>query len=123
MPTLATRTHALLDYALGLLLLAAPWLLGFAGPGGATRVPMAAGALLLLYSLTTDYEFGAVRQLQVPVHLWLDGILGVVLAISPWLFGFDRDVWIPHVAAGVLLVLVAFLTDTIPGYERRRASR
>jgi hypothetical protein len=30
-------------------------------------------------------------------------------------------VWIPHVAFGVLELLVAAVTETIPGYERRRA--
>jgi hypothetical protein len=30
-------------------------------------------------------------------------------------------VWIPHVAVGAALILIAFFSHTIPGYERRRS--
>ena len=118
---LPTRIHGMLDYALGALLIAAPWVLGFAAGGAETWVPVALGVGVLGYSLFTDYELGVVKRIQVPVHLWLDAIGGVFLAVSPWLFGFDGDVWIPHVALGVLELLTAAVTETIPGYERRRA--
>jgi hypothetical protein len=45
----------------------------------------------------------------------------VLLAVSPWLFSFDRSVWLPHLIVGLLLVAAAVFTRTIPGYERRRA--
>jgi hypothetical protein len=54
-------------------------------------------------------------------HLWLDGLGGVLLAASPWIFGFDSRVWAPHVALGALLIAAAAVTDTIPGNERRGA--
>jgi hypothetical protein len=120
---LSTRVHGFLDYAVGLLLIAAPWLLGFARGGAETWVPVAVGGGALLYSLFTDYELGLVRKIQMPVHLWLDGLGGLLLAVSPWLFGFDELVWIPHVAAGMVEIVVAFFTDTIPGYERRQGTR
>lgn len=120
---LSTRAHGFLDYATGILLIAAPWMLGFARGGAETWVPVAVGASVLAYSLLTDYELGVVRRIQVPVHLWLDGLGGLFLAASPWIFAFDEHVWIPHVAAGVFEMLVAFLTNTIPGYERRRGAR
>jgi hypothetical protein len=123
MPALTSRTHAVLDYVVGAALLVAPWALGFAGREPASTVPMTLGAVLLAYSLVTDYELGVVRRLQIPVHLWLDAIVGVLLGISPWLFGFDREVWAPHVAIGAVLVVLAVFSDTIPGYERRRAAR
>ena len=118
---LATRTHGILDYALGALLIAAPWVLGFGTGGPETWVPTALGAGIIAYSLLTDYELGVVRKIQMPWHLMLDALGGVFLAVSPWLFGFDGDVWIPHVALGALEVLTAAVTDTIPSYERRRA--
>ncbi|HEX5521469.1 MAG TPA: SPW repeat protein, partial [Longimicrobiaceae bacterium] len=64
---------------------------------------------------------GAVRRIPMPVHLWLDALAGVLLAISPWLFGFDADVWAPQLVIGLFAVVAAGITDTIPGYERRRA--
>ena len=51
------------------------------------------------------------------------GLGGALLAVSPWLFGFDQSVWIPHVAAGVFSIVTATVTDTIPRYERRRADQ
>lgn len=120
---LSTRVHGVLDYLVGALVAASPWLLGFARGGAETWVPVAVGAGVVLYSLFTDYEMGVVRRLQMGVHLWLDGIGGIVLAASPWVLGFDDRVWIPHLAFGLFEVAAALLTDTIPAYERRRAQR
>jgi hypothetical protein len=120
---LSTRVHGYLDYLVGALLIAAPWILGFDRGGAESWVFVAAGAAALVYSLFTDYELGLVRRIQMPVHLWLDGISGILLAVSPWLFAFDETVRIPHVAAGVFEIVVALLTNTIPGYDRRRGAR
>lgn len=120
---LSTRTHGVLDYVYAVLLIAAPWLLGFADGGGETWVPVGVGVAVLLYSPLTDYELGAVRRIQMPVHLWMDAVGALLLAISPWLFAFDEVVWAPHLALGLVELLVAFLSQTIPGYERRRNAR
>ena len=117
---LPTRTHGMLDYAVGALMIALPFILGL-GSGAQTWILVALGGAAIVYSLFTDYELGAVKKLQMPVHLWLDGISGVLLAASPWLLGFDTQVWIPHVVLGALEIGVAVITDTIPGYDRRRA--
>jgi hypothetical protein len=122
MHALTTRIHGMLDYLFGLTLIAAPWLLGFAAGGAETWVPVGLGALLIGYSLITDYELGVLKRLQIPLHLWLDGLGGVLLAVSPWLFNFDQQVWLPHVIIGVLQIASAFLTQTVPGYERRGSS-
>jgi hypothetical protein len=118
---LPSRVHGLLDYLMGALLIALPLLLRLAA-GPERWVPLGLGVAVLVYSLCTDYELGALKRLQLPAHLWLDGLAGVLLAVSPWLFGFDARVWIPHVAMGALVIASALVTDTIPGYERRRTS-
>jgi hypothetical protein len=120
---LPTRVHGMLDYLLGALLIAAPWLFGFADGGAEQWVPVALGAGVLLYSAFTDYELGVVKKLQVPAHLLLDALGGLLLAVSPWMFGFDERVWIPHVAVGLVEVVTAAITNTVPGYERRRSGR
>lgn len=120
MPRLSTKTHGVLDYAVGALFLVLPFLLGFAW-GAETTTLQAVGGLVLVYSALTDYERGLLRRIPVAVHLWLDAGLGVALAVSPWLFEFDERAWIPHVAGGALMVVTAVLTPTIPGDERRRA--
>ena len=120
---LPTRVHGMLDYALGALMVAAPWVFGFARGGAETWVPVGIGAVVVAYSLVTDYEMGPARRLPVATHLWLDAIAGVLLAVSPWLFGFDTLVWTPHVVLGLLQVSMAGITNTVPGYDRRRAAR
>ena len=120
---LPTRIHGMLDYLLGALLIASPWLFGFADHAAARWVPVVLGAGVLLYSLFTDYELGAVRKLQMPAHLLLDATGGVLLAVSPWLLGFDERVWMPHVVFGLIEAATAAVTNTVPGYERRRAAR
>ena len=116
---LSTRVHGVLDYLVGALLIGAPWIFGFARGGAETWVPVVLGVAALLYSLFTDYELGLVRRLDMSVHLWLDALSGLLLAVSPWLFGFDQHVWIPHLVLGILEIGVASITNTIPGYERR----
>lgn len=120
---LPTRIHGILDYLMGALLIASPVLFGFADNEAARLVPVVLGAFVLLYSLFTDYELGAVRKLQMPAHLLLDAVGGILLAASPWILGFDERVWMPHVVLGAVEVVTATITNTVPGYERRRAAR
>jgi drug/metabolite transporter (DMT)-like permease len=120
---LPTRIHGMLDYLMGALLIASPWLFGFADNEAARWVPVGLGAGVLLYSVFTDYELGVVKKVQMPVHLFLDALGGILLAVSPWMLGFDDRVWMPHVVLGAVEVLTAAITNTVPGYERRRAAR
>ncbi len=109
-----TRLHGVIDYLYGLLLLAAPFMLGFADGGSAQGVMMAFGAGAILYSLVTAYELGAVKLIPMPMHLALDVGAGIVLAASPWLFGFADQIWWPHVLAGGTSILVPLLTRRRP---------
>jgi hypothetical protein len=118
---LSTRLHGILDYLTGAFLMVAPWVLGFARGGLETGVMVTIGAAIVLYSLLTDYEFGVVRRIQMPLHLWMDGIGGLLLAGSPWIFAFDQVVRFPYLVIGVLQITLAFFTNTIPGYERRKS--
>jgi uncharacterized membrane protein len=123
MRVFTTRAHGIVDYGVGALLIASPWVFGFAGDGAETWVPVLLGLALLAYSAFTDYELGLVKRIQMPIHLWLDAVGGLLLAVSPWLLSFDDRVWVPHLVVGLAEMLVAFVTDTIPGYERRGAAR
>jgi hypothetical protein len=114
MRVLPTRIHGILDYLVGLALIAAPWVLDFADGGAEQWVPVLLGIGVVLYSVVTDYELGLARALPMPVHLWLDFGGGLVLAVSPWLFGFAEAIWWPHVLFGVLEMGVSLLTRTVP---------
>ena len=116
-----TKTHGVMDYVMGMVLIAAPFVLGFADGGAAMWVPIILGAGALLYSLMTDYELGAIRMIPMPVHLGLDAMSGLLLAASPWLFGFSEMVWMPHVILGIAEIGAAALTQRTPRLEHSHA--
>jgi hypothetical protein len=113
-----TKVHGYLDYAVGLLLIVAPWLLDFARGGAETWVPVALGASAIIYSLITDYELGAFRQISMRTHLGLDLFSGIFLAASPWLFGFADYVYLPHLILGILEIGASLMTKTTPSGTR-----
>ena len=45
-------------------------------------------------------------------HLMMDGLGGMLLAASPWLFGFAWEIWIPHLIFGLAAVAAAIFTRT-----------
>jgi hypothetical protein len=109
-----TKVHGILDYLVGILLIAAPWLLGFARGGAETIVPVVLGAGAILYSLFTDYELGLVKRIPMGTHLTLDVISGIFLAASPWLFGFSNLIWQPHVIVGIIEICAGLMTQRVP---------
>ena len=109
-----TRVHGMTDYLIGVLLIAAPWLFNFDRGGAETWVPVILGAGVIMYSLLTDYELGASRRISMPTHLMLDLGGGVLLALSPWLFGFSEHVWQPHLIVGLLEIGTSLMTRRVP---------
>ena len=109
-----TRVHGMLDYGVGIILIAAPWLLGFADGTAAQWVPVILGAGAILYSLITDYELSLARILPMRAHLGLDIASGLFLAASPWLFNFDERVYLPHLIFGLLEIGAGLMTKTHP---------
>jgi hypothetical protein len=118
---LPTRVHGVIDYLWGIALIAAPWLFGFATGGAAQWVAILFGAVAVLYSLATDYELGAVRIIPMSMHLVLDGLAGVALVASPWLFGFSREVVWPHVVFGLFSVGASLISRSDPEPRSRGA--
>lgn len=113
-----TKVHGALDYIVGLALIGAPWIFGFASVGGAAVViPIVLGIGLILYSIFTKYEWGLVKVLGMPYHLIIDVVAAVFLALSPWIFGFydePLNVWLPHVVVGIAVILVVIFSQTQP---------
>jgi len=105
-----TRTHGILDYIIGVALIAAPWLFNFAVGGAETWIPVLIGALVIVQALLTDYELGVVRVIRMRVHLMVDIVAGLFLAISPWLFNYNELVWAPHLIVGLLLIGAGLVT-------------
>lgn len=112
MHILSRRTHGVLDYLVGLLLIFAPSLFGFNDGTAAQKLPMALGVAALVYSLVTNYELGLFKLLPFKAHLALDVVNGALLALSPWLFAFADRVWLPHVILGLVELAAVLMTRT-----------
>ncbi|HUC82664.1 MAG TPA: SPW repeat protein [Flavisolibacter sp.] len=113
---LSTKVHGYLDYIVGALLIAAPWLLDFDRGGAETWVPVIMGAGAIIYSLLTDYELGATRGISMRTHLTLDLMSGILLAASPWIFGFADYVYLPHLVLGIFEIGASLMTSRHPVY-------
>jgi hypothetical protein len=129
MRMIPTKAHAGMDYAVGLLLIVAPWIFGFSDEStAATWISIVSGIGLIGLSAITDYEGGFLAQaIAMRVHLMMDALLGVFLAVSPWLFGFadeGTNAWLPFVVIGLAELGAAAMTDPDPsrsGARRRHA--
>ena len=109
-----TRLHGIIDYLVALILIAAPFVLGFADGGPAQYATIGLGLFVVVYSLLTNYELGAVPLLSFPAHLVLDVVFALALIASPWAFGFSSLIWWPHVLFGVAALVVVALSARSP---------
>jgi len=105
------KTHGYLDYTVGLLLIAAPFLFNFYEGGSESWIPIILGAGTIVYSLITDYELGLVGIIPMKSHLTIDVVNGIFLAASPWLFGFADWIFWPHLVVGIMEIFVPLMTD------------
>jgi hypothetical protein len=114
MKVISSRTHTVIGIIVGLVLIVAPWLFGFADEGGAVKmVPIWVGVFILLSELTTTSPYSLVKLVPMPVHIIVDVVTGLFLLTSPWLFGFtdlEANAWAPHVVVGVLVAGYALMT-------------
>jgi hypothetical protein len=114
MKLIPTFIHGVMDYVVALALLVLPSLLGF--PEAARWVSWIAGVLILGQALMTNFELGVMPALSMRAHLMVDYLMGPLLAISPWLFGYgDRtEVVVPFVIIGVMVLGQALMTEPTP---------
>jgi len=112
MSGISSKLHGIIDYIIGLYLIAAPWIFDFRHGALESLLAVLFGAAILLYSLCTDYEWGYLEELEFRTHLLLDFLAGVVLTASPWLFGFYDRIYLPFVLAGMIQIISTFISRT-----------
>lgn len=120
MKIISTRMHGVLDYLVSAFLIASPWIFGFANGDIEMWLPIIIGVATIIMSLFTDYELGVVKMLGWRMHLMMDTLTGLLLAISPWLFGFSDEVWAPHLIVGLLEIGVVLMSSTQPSSPAAR---
>jgi hypothetical protein len=113
MQFISTKYHAIIDYLMGAALISIPFLFYTWDNSIAMQILAIAGGSVILYSLATRYEYSLFKMISMKFHLTLDIFVGLMLIISPWMFGFAGDVFMPHITFGILqIVIVAFSSTT-----------
>jgi len=116
MKFLSTRTHTIIGLVVGAALVVAPWLFGFADEGGAAvTVPIAVGIFILISELTTTSAVSLIKLVPMKIHIIVDILTGIFLAVSPWLFMFNdlpANAWVPHLIVGIMVAGYALVTNT-----------
>ncbi len=114
MKFISSTVHGVLDYLSGLLLIILPLiLLPASAPQIAVILPIAAGVLILVMAVFTNYELGLVRKIGMANHVMIDNGLGVFIAVSPWLFGFYEVTSALHLIAGIFIITVGMFTNSL----------
>jgi hypothetical protein len=101
-----------LDYVVALLMISMPWLMGFDESSSGYWPIIFIGCFVILFSFCTDYEFGFLEEIEIRTHLLLDFLVGIVLIVSPWLFGFYDKVYLPYLVFGMIEIATTFFTKT-----------
>ena len=116
--------HGVLEYIVGALFIAAPFLFSFTADA-ATAVSIVGGVLLIMLAASTAMSTGLIKSIPVHAHVVLDYLLGGLMIASPFIFSFsDDDSATPFfIVAGVLYLLLAIATRFIREAPSSRRSR
>lgn len=101
--------HGAIEYLVGVLLIAAPFLFAFESDA-AVALSIVAGVILIAVAASTEGAGSLIDSIPISIHLLFDFALAAVLIASPFLFGFTGE---SAPTALFLIVGVAHLLVTI----------
>ena len=117
--------HALLDYPVAVVLMAAPFLLGLGDSHPlALWLSVGTGVAAFVLTILTDHMLGVVRVLPYKFHLTVDAAVGVTFVLAPFVLGFaglDALFYLANGAA-VLSVVGLHKPEGTPPYGAALAS-
>jgi len=110
--------HGVLEYAVGVLFIVAPWLFGF-DSGTAKAVSIVVGIVILVVAASTDSPTGLSRSIPIKSHVILDLVLAIALIAAPFLFGFSDETnpTAFFIVLGVVHLLLTIATRFLPRVE------
>jgi hypothetical protein len=117
MQIIDTKTHGYIDYIFGLIIIALAYLLNFNSENTPNIALYIVGASAIIYSFFTNYELGVIKIIPINIHLMLDSLSGIFLAVSPWLLGFSDKVFLPHLLFGLVEICITVITRFKPQYK------
>ncbi len=109
MKILTPAQHGYLDYITVLVFLAAPSILGLTGMAGIFAYVLA--VIHLVMTLLTDFPLGVNTLVPFHLHGWVERVVGPVLVIVPFVFGFNDIATAFYVVVGIVIIVVGLLTD------------
>jgi len=115
MGIITAKTHTIIGLIVGIILLFAPMLFGFSDNSAATLSAIIVGIFIIANELITTSPVSPLKLVPMKIHIVLDVVTGLFLALSPWLFNFmnsDRpEQWVPHLVVGIMVIGYALLTN------------
>lgn len=121
---LSLKTHNVLDYVIGAVLVLCPFVFGFNGVPAARNVFLILGFGLIGYSLITNYQYSIAKILPVRTHMVFDVLAGLVLLLAPAIFGYGNALTggqvALHYVMGIGAVLFVAVTRDRGGLGTRR---
>ncbi|KZL16071.1 MULTISPECIES: hypothetical protein [Pseudovibrio] len=102
--------HAYLDYPVAFALIGLPFILGLGASNPlALWLSVGTGTAALILTLLTDHQFGVLRVLPYSLHLAVDGAVGALFLLAPFLFGFTGLDAAYYFANGLAVAIVVSL--------------
>ena len=105
-----TNLHTYFDYGSAIIIATSPWVFFIDHVPMVIPLSITIGLFIVVMSLLTAYEGGIIRVIPMQIHLFLDVVIGILFAISPWLLGFAHETHIFQLAVGIGIILIASST-------------
>ena len=110
-----------MNYLLGAILIASPWIFGLANISSAALfIPIYIGWLQLIMAVFVDNETGFIKIFPMQTHMVLDVAMGFFLLVSPWLYTFaskdpsNPTAFLSPLILGGLLMFMGIFTKRSP---------
>ncbi len=107
--------HGVIEYAAGVLFVAAPWLFGF-DSSAAKAFSLVIGIVILVVAASTDAPTGLARTIPIKGHVVLDVVLAIALVAAPFVLGFSDETnpTALFIALGIVHMLLTIATRFLP---------
>jgi hypothetical protein len=116
---ISLKTHNVLDYLIGGVLILCPYLFEFSDILAARNAFLVLGFGLIGYSLLTNYYYSIAKIISIRAHMFLDVVLGIALMLVPSFFGYRTLItggqYALHFVLGLAAIVLVAITNRRTG--------